>query len=255
MIAELIANQVHPERVLEAVAQRDMTAEVDRLIETLHVQHSGLNDTNTRRAAILDIVNPQTHNLTLHCTDFGNISLKAPQAPTSAELYSVPGHTILFAIHRQPFLVQLYRVTEDKLLMDERVTIYAGHPLWIDGRHFLFDVDTSSHSQQAFIGSINLPDRSADISVYDRDTLRKIAWFPHDDGAARHLVSLQLLEGAEDPGGAKVAEELIYHYHPAVAWHAFQILYQQNRQAALEYVPLLRQLKSQRLDYLLESLH
>ncbi|WP_241392782.1 hypothetical protein [Pseudomonas chlororaphis] len=129
--------------------------------------------------------------------------------------------------------------------------VSEGNPLMVDGRHTLFDCPPAAAHPQAFIGSINLPHRSADISVFDRQSLRKIAWIPHDDGAARFLVSLELLEATQDPGIGTIAEELIYHYHPAVAWKAFQTIYQFNRQTALDYVPLLRQNRC--LDSLLDQ--
>ncbi|MEN5311950.1 hypothetical protein [Pseudomonas koreensis] len=252
MIIECISRKTSPEKIIAIIKNLDMTAEVRKLADTVYDQEK-LTDTNLRRAAILDIVNPHTNTLTLHCTDFGNISIKAPDAAKSAELYSVPGYSILFAINNQSFTVQLYSVTEEQLTIRDSVTISESSPLVIDGRRTLFDCNPSGSGHQAFIGSINLPDRSADISVFDRESLCKIAWFPHDDSAARYLVSLELLEAAQDPGAGKVAEELIYHYHPAVAWRAFQVIYQKDRQTALNYVPLLRQLKNRRLDHLLDQ--
>lgn len=250
MLAELISKKIDPEHILSIIQRADMILEVEKLIDRLPNQEN-FNDANARRAAILDIVNPHTNTLTLHCTDFANISIKAPQPATSSELYSVPGYSILFATHH-PFTLQLYRVTDEQLTIDDRVTVREGHPVLIDGRHTLFDCNPSGQGQ-AFIGSINVPDRSTDISVFDRESLRKVAWFPHDDSAARYLVSLELLGAAQDPGAAKVAEELIYHYHPAVAWRAFQVIYQQDQPTALQYVPLLRQLQNSRLDHLLDQ--
>jgi hypothetical protein len=250
MLAELMSKEIDPEHLLSVIRTTDMTLEVEKLIDRLPNQDN-FNDANARRAAILEIVNPQTHTLTLHCTDFANISIKAPHPATASELYSVPGYSFLFAIHQQPFTLQLYRVTDEQLTIDDRVTVREGHPVLIDGRHTIFDC-TPSDQGQAFIGSLNVPDRSADISVFDRASLHKVAWFPHDDSAARYLVSLELLEAAQDPGAAKVAQELIYHYHPAVAWRAFQVIYQHDQSTALQYVPLLRQLQNSRLDHLLD---
>ncbi|MBV4465846.1 hypothetical protein KVG95_21190 [Pseudomonas sp. SWRI79] len=252
MIAELISKETAPEQIIAIIKSLNMTMEVEKLIDRLHDQKE-LTDANSRRAAILDIVNPHTHTLTLHCSAFGNISLKAPHASKSSALYSVPGYSILFAINHQSFPLQRYRLTEEQLTINDSVTISEGNPVLIDGRHTLFDCHSAGNSHQVFIGSINLPDRSADISVFDRESLRKIAWFPHDDSAAHYLVSLELLEAAQDPGAGKVAAELIYHYHPAVAWRAFQVIYQQDRQTALQRVPLLRQLKNPRLDHLLDQ--
>nr|BFE89809.1 hypothetical protein GCM10020185_03450 [Pseudomonas brassicacearum subsp. brassicacearum] len=53
-------------------------------------------------------------------------------------------------------------------------------------------------------------------------------------------MSLELLETIQDPEGVRVAGELIYHYHPAVAWKAFQMLYRADPQNALSYVPSLK---------------
>ncbi len=252
MITDIISNKISLEKIVDTIKHTDMTREVRNLFDALNTQKN-MTDESLRRATILDIVNPHTNNLTIYCTDYGNISIKAPHTSKSSELYSVPGYSILFAINNQSFTIQLYSISEEKLTLKDSVIISEGDPLVIDGRYTLFDCNPSGEGHQAFIGSINLPDRSADISVFDRESLCKIAWFPHDDSAARYLVSLELLEAAQDPGVGKVAEELIYHYHPAVAWRAFQVIYQKDRQIALDYVPLLRQLKNDHLNHLLDN--
>ncbi|VVO94560.1 hypothetical protein [Pseudomonas fluorescens] len=251
MLTTLISQETNPEKIIEIIKKLDMTAEVKKLFAALGNQVK-TTDTNVHRAALLDIVNPNTNTLTLHCNDFSNISIKTPSTSNSSALYSAPGYSIFFAINHQSFTIQRYSVTEEWLTKKDSVTVSEGNPVVIDGRDTLLDCNPPGEGDQAFIGSINLPDRSADISVFDRKSLRKIAWFPHDDSAARYLVSLELLEAAQDPDAAKVAEEVIYHYHPAVAWRAFQMIYQKDRHNALHYVPLLRQLQNRRLDYLLD---
>ena len=64
------------------------------------------------------------------------------------------------------------------------------------------------------------------------------------------LFSLELFEAVKDPEVEKVAEELIYHVHPAVAWRAFQVIFKRDRKAALHYIPIMRQLKNHRVDRL-----
>ncbi len=252
IITECLSEKISPEKIISLIKNLDMTAEVKSISNTVY-DRIKRTDTTLHQAAILDVVNLHTNTLTLHYTDFGNISIKTPHTAKSAELYSVPGHSILFAINNQSFTVQLYRITEEQLTIKERVTISENNPLVIDGRHTLFEYIPSDSGNPAFIGSINLPDLTADICVFNRDSLRKIAWFPHDDSAARYLVSLELLESIQDPGACKVAEELIYHYHPAVAWRAFQVIYQKDPLAAPNYVPLLRQLKNSHMDHLLDQ--
>lgn len=254
MIRTLISKKLTPIEITALIKTSNMTAEIKGLISNLNVQPTFTSPVS-RRAAIMNITNPHTGTVTLHCTDIGNISIKAPQ-PLSlpSPLYSVPGQSILFAINKQPFKIQLYTVADDRLIMSNTVIVDESNPLPIDGTQTLFDCDPMGQGHNVFIGSINLPDRSADIGVFDRTSLRKIAWFPHDDSAARYLVSLELLEAAQDPETGKVAEELIYHYHPAVAWKAFQVLHQADRQAALHYMPLLRNLQNSRLNHLLDQL-
>jgi hypothetical protein len=159
----------------------------------------------------------------------------------------------LFAINGESFPIQLYQLEDECLTRAERVSVDGNNPLFVDGAKVLFDSNPDGNGQPAFIGSINLPERTADIGVFDPDSLRKIAWFPHDDSAARFLASLELLEAAQDPGACKVAEELIYHYHPAVAWKAFQIISRTDLQAALNCAPLLRNLQNSRLNHLLDQ--
>lgn len=252
MISTLISRKRSATKVKNLVQTLDMTTEINSLISDLEQQKKWA-DKSARRAAIMRTTNPHTKTITLLCTDFGNISLKAPHvSPTAPTLYSIPGQTILFAINKQSFVVQLYAIKDDRLISKEAVIISEGNPLHIDGRRTLFDANPMGQGHQAFIGSINLPRRSADISVFDRASLRKIAWFPHDDSSARYLVSLELLQSVQDPHTCKVAQELIHHYHPAVAWQAFQLMHQADRQAAQRYVPLLRKLENPRLNDLLD---
>ncbi|TMU73950.1 hypothetical protein FGA82_22025 [Pseudomonas fluorescens] len=159
----------------------------------------------------------------------------------------------MFATNAQSFTVDLYSVFDDHLVFKDRAVVREGQPLLIEGRHTLFDCPPCPQNPSAVIGSLNWPDRTVDVRVFDRESLRKIAWFPHNESAARFLVSLQLLEATQDPGLGKIAEELIYHHHPAVAWKVFQVIEHLSPQAAAHYVPLLRQLDNRRLDGLLDQ--
>ncbi|SEE48976.1 hypothetical protein SAMN04490188_4084 [Pseudomonas kilonensis] len=202
----------------------------------------------------MNITNAHTGTLMLHQTNIGNICIKSATFDSrSSALYSVPGQSILFTLDR-PFEIQRYTVNEHRVEKADRVIIDKRNPFVIDGRDTLFDHIQTCRQPAKLTGRINLPDRAADISVFDRITLRKIAWLPHDESAARYLTSLELLETIQDPNSVKVAEELVYHYHCAVVWKAFQILYRADRHKALTYVPLLKKHKSARLDRLLHPL-
>ncbi|WP_053149780.1 hypothetical protein [Pseudomonas sp. P97.38] len=230
-----------------------MAAQVKQLVIDLHNQESFSNP-QTRRAAIMNMTNPHTGTLTLHCTTLGNLTIKATTADNrSSSLYSIPGHSILFAIH-QPFDIQCYALNGPVLAKADRLRVTPGNPLVVDGRQTLLDDCQPDRPSRALIGRINLPDRSADIAVFDRTSLRKVAWLPHDASAARYLVSLELLEAVQDPKGVRVAAELVYHYHPAVAWKAFQILHRADPQSAAQFVPLLKKHRNARLDRLLQPL-
>jgi hypothetical protein len=253
MIKTLLDPDLTPSQLITNIKALDMSVEVKNLADQLPEQTAHTLD-SSHRAEIMKLTNIHTGTLTLHCNKSGNISLKAPDnAPTSEQLYSVPGNSVLFAINAESFSIQLYALKEDHLTRAELVIVDASNPLFIDGTKVLFDSNPTGNGHPAFIGSINLPDRSADISVFDRTSLNKIAWFPHDDSAARYLVSLELLEAAQDPGALRVAEELIYHYHPAVAWKAFKVIQQTDLRAALQHVPLLRNLQNSRLNLLLDQ--
>ncbi|MGL6246677.1 hypothetical protein [Pseudomonas sp.] len=253
MIKTLLNPDLKPSEILTSIKALNMSTEVKNLADELPKQTAHTGD-SSHSAEILRLTNTHTGTLTLHCNKSGNISLKAPDnAAASEQLYSVPGNSILFAINAESFSVQLYALEEDHLIREELVVVDSSNPLFIDGTKVLFDSNPTGNGHPAFIGSINLPDRSADISVFDRASLSKVGWFPHDDSAARYLVSLELLEAAQDPEACRVAEELVYHYHPAVAWKAFQVIQQTDPQAALSYVPLLRNLQNNRLDFLLDQ--
>ncbi|WP_251010262.1 hypothetical protein [Pseudomonas fluorescens] len=253
MLNNLITTKLPPEHIADKIKTLDMTAEINQLITHLGVQ-STLATTQSRRAAIMNITNLHTGTITLHSTSIGNISIKALTAETaSSPLYSVPGQSVVFAVDR-PFKVQRYTLSAHQLEKSDVVIIDKNNPLIIDGGRTVFDYLPLGPEPGGLTGRINWPDRSADISVFHRVSLRKVAWLPHDESAARYLVSLELLETIQDPERTRVAEELVYHYHPAVAWKAFQVLYQADPQIALNYVPLLKQHQDTRLDNLLAPL-
>ncbi|CAI8944317.1 MULTISPECIES: hypothetical protein [Pseudomonas] len=253
MIKNLLNPDLTPAQLISSIKTINMGNEINNLADQLVNQTVNTLD-SSRRAAIMKATNIHTGTLTLHCNKDGNISLKAPDnAPAQEQLYSVPGNSVLFAINGQSFSIQLYKLAGEYLTRAQHVIVDTDHPLYIDGTQTLYDSNPTGNGHPAFIGSINMPVRSADISVFDRLSLRKIAWFPHDDSAARFLVSLELLDAAQDPDACKVAQELIYHYHPAVAWKAFQVLGRTDPQAALKCVPLLRNLQNGRLNQLLDQ--
>lgn len=253
MIKTLLNFDLTPSQIITRIKTLNMSTEVKNLAEQLSKQTASTSEPSYR-AAIMKLTNTHTGTLTLHCNQNGNISLKVPDnAPMPEQLYSVPGNSVLFAINAEAFSIQLYEVEDEHLTLGEQVIVDASNPLFIDGTKTLFDSNPSGTGHSAFIGSFNFPDKSADIHVFDRASLQKIAWFPHDDSAARYLVSLELLEAAHDPGAGKVAEELIYHYHPAVAWKAFQMIHLVNPATALGYAPLLRNLQNTRVNDLLDQ--
>ncbi|MBC3361941.1 hypothetical protein [Pseudomonas sp. SWRI154] len=253
MIKNLITKKFSPTHIAKKIKTLDMTSETKQLISQL-IDKPEFSRKSFRRATIMNIANAHTGTLVLHQTSIGNISIKsATFDASSSPLYSVPGQSILFALDR-PFEIQRYTLNEHRIEKADRVIIDKKNPLIIDGRHTLFDYIQTCPKPAKLTGRINLPNRAADINVFDRITLRKIAWLPHDESAARYLTSLELLETIQDPEAVKVAEELIYHYHPAVVWKAFQILYEADRHKALAHVALLKKHKSARLDSLLHPL-
>lgn len=252
MIKTLISSELHPEQIVSTLKTLDLTTEVKHLAALLH-QQTADGPELSKGAAILSSTNIHTGTLSLYYNASGNISLKAPDnAPASPQFYSVPGNSFLFAINAQSYCVQLYALADDNLIPGPHVTVDADNPLFIDGTKVLYDSNPTGNGHLAFIGSLNFPDKSADIRVFERGSLRKCAWFPHDKSAAHYLVSLELLEAAQDPDSSKVAEELIYHYHPAVAWKAFQLIHGADPCNARGYVPQLRKLQNNHLNRLLD---
>lgn len=248
MITELLDTDLEPEPILDTLNKNNMTSEVNTLcnlldtrIKTLGIQHY--------KAQALNSTNPYTRTLTLYYNAAGNISIKAPDSTTASPyFYSVPGKTFLFSINNTPFNVQRYTIEDDQLSLGDNTTVDDGQALYIDGTKELFECD-----QEVLSASINLIDRRADIAVFDRRTLKKVAWLPNDESAARFLVSLELLEAAADPHARKVAEELIYHQHPAVTWKAFNVIAQEDKAAALAYAPVMRLLQNEQLNRYLDA--
>jgi len=253
MIKHLISRPLPLDDIMKKIKTLDMTAEINELVTALDGNATS-DSVQSRRATIMRIANPHTKTLTLHCTGIGNISVATITTnKPSPHLFSVPGQSILFALD-QSFEVQRYIRHETKLEKTDLITVSPNHPLLIDGNRTVFEYVQMHRGSTGLAGRINLLDKSSDIGVFDRASLKKVAWLPHDESAARYLVSLELLETIRDPKGAIVAEELIYHYHPAVAWKAFQMLYQVAPQHALSYLPLLRKHQNPRLDQLLHPL-
>jgi hypothetical protein len=254
MIKNLVNSRLRPKQLIAAIEKLDMTAEIKQLASQLH-ERSADSAGLPEGAAILHSTNVHTGTLTLYYNASGNISLKSPNnSRTSPHLYSVPGASVLFSINAQPYCVQLYAVEDDHLTPTAQITVDARNPLFIDGTKVLYESNPEGTGHPAFIGSINFPDPRADISVFDYESLRKVGWFPHDQSAARYLVALELLEAVRDPDTVKVATELIYHFHPAVAWRAFQLLHACDPHASHQYAGQLRKLHNAHLDGLLTRL-
>ncbi|WP_238964460.1 hypothetical protein [Pseudomonas sp. AF32] len=253
MIKNLISNPLPLEDIMKRIKTLNMATEINELVTTL-CNNETLATAQSRRATIMRMVNPHTNTLTLHCTGIGNITLTTiTHNRPSPHLFSVPGKSILFALD-QPFEVQRYARHDNELEKTDLVTVSPNKPLVIEGSRTVFDYGQVHRASTGLAGRINLLNKSSDIGVFDRTSLKKVAWLPHDESAARYLVSLELLETIRDPKVATVAEELIYHYHPAVAWKAFQLLYQAAPQHASGYIPLLKKHQSSRLDQLLGPL-
>lgn len=248
MITQLLDTNLSPTHILDLITKNNMTTEVKKLSSAL-ASHNRTLDNQRYKVQALNSTNTYTGTLVLHYNATGNISIKAPDStPASAYFYSVPGKTFLFSINNQPFNVQRYTIIENSLIPGDCTAVSEKQPLYIDGSKELFECD-----HDVLSASINLIDRRADITVFDRRTLQKVAWLPNDEGAARFLVSLELLEAAADPGARKVAEELVYHQHPAVAWKAFTIIAREDKAAALAYAPVMRLLQSEQLNRHLDA--
>ncbi|WP_347905438.1 hypothetical protein [Pseudomonas purpurea] len=198
--------------------------------------------------------NCQAGTITLASSSRGNVSIKVPGLGAAAQLYSVPGHCVLFALQPHAYAITRYRIEGECLTRHEHVVVDARHPVHINGAHELFEQTSDGQENAGVIASFNFPDKTADIQVFDRSTLQKTGWFPADDSAARFLTCLELLEGVADPHTFQVAEELIYHYHPGVAWKAFQQIHHASPNRAQQYVRMLGKHHNPRLNTLLERI-
>ncbi|WP_236196834.1 hypothetical protein [Pseudomonas glycinae] len=247
MITKLLTNSLSPSELLQKIRTCNMRAEVEKLVKTINNKNK-TPEHILYKTRILNITNLHNNNLTLYCNDIGNISIKIPDNnAASPYMYSIPGKTFLFSIDGHSFDVQHYQIDDNGLKHIGSVTINEGSPLYIDGTKELYEC-----APDIAFGAMTLVDRRADISVYDRQTLQKVAWLPNDQSAARFLVALELLEVAQDPQRRKVAEELVYHSHAAVAWNAFNVIAEQDRQAALAYAPVMRLLRNDKLNSFLD---
>lgn len=251
MMMSLLGSNLSPQQIRDRLQGLDLTSEVKQRLQQLQDDPQP-SSAQSRHGAIMSRTNCQTNTFTLAASSRGNASLKMPGRRATAPLYSVPGHCVLFAINQRSFTVTRYRIQDERLTQPEHRVVDVQHPLHIDGQHELFEHTPCAHD--AFMGSFNFPDKTADIQVFDRSTRQKIGWFPVDDSAARFLACLELLEGVADPQATQVAEELIYHYHPGVAWKAFQQIYHANPNRAQQYVRMLGKHRNPRLDTLLERI-
>lgn len=247
MITQLLDNSLPPSSILQYISQSNINHEIKTLIKALNLQKEQSN-IDQYKAHILDTANLHTGTLTLHYNETGNISIRMPQdLKQLPSIYSLPGKTFLFTIDNTSFSVQRYTIGDNGLKDNGSIIINGQNPLYIDGAETLYECTSN-----IAYGSLTLVDKQADISVFDRQTLQKIAWLPNDESAARFLVSLELLAAAEDTHRRKVAEELVYHTHPAVAWSAFNAIAEEDRQAALVYAPVMRLLQNDKLNEFLD---
>ncbi|WP_438301321.1 hypothetical protein [Pseudomonas sp. NMS19W] len=248
MITQLLNNNLSPPELLQKIRTCNMRLEIEKLAQTINNKNN-TSENNHYKTHILNITNLHNNNLTLHYNETGNISIKVPGSNTqSPYIYSIPGKTFLFSIDGNPFSVQHLLIDDNGLKRIGSTTITEDTPLYIDGTKELYEC-----APDIAFGAMTLVDRRADISVYDRQTLQKVAWLPNDESAARFLVALELLEVVRDPQRRKVAEELVYHTHAAVAWNAFNAIAEQDRQAALAYAPVMRLLQNDKLNSFLDE--
>jgi transcription initiation factor IIF auxiliary subunit len=123
MIKTLLDPDLTPSQLITNIKALDMSVEVKNLADQLPEQTAHTLD-SSHRAEIMKLTNIHTGTLTLHCNKSGNISLKAPDnAPTSEQLYSVPGNSVLFAINAESFSIRLYALKEDHLTRAELVIV------------------------------------------------------------------------------------------------------------------------------------
>ncbi|WP_133295888.1 hypothetical protein [Pseudomonas sp. AFG_SD02_1510_Pfu_092] len=168
------------------------------------------------------------------------VTLDLARAEGVAEhLYSTSGHCVWFAPPGFSYALRVYRRDGSQLVDPECVVIAQHAPLLVRGDDHVVCLNPwGAPAHLAF--SLSVPVAGSDIVVYERERLTSIAWFPADSQVSRFIVLLQALQTIGDPALVQVADQLVYHPHPALRWQAFQILIKHMPQKRDEYCLLLR---------------
>lgn len=162
--------------------------------------------------------------ITICYDDKCNISVNFPKESSFHHVMTYPGTTILFPLINE-FSVNYYTIDPDleKIVKTERKKISAAEPLYIDGVKNTYDFHDEIN---CLVANLNYPEITEDIDVYNKKTFAKDFWFMADKNSARYLFILEALTSIKDKGALNVAREIIYHYHPAVQWEAYRIIYE-----------------------------
>jgi len=221
-VEALLSEGSAPQALLHQVKNHDMGALVARQWQgfTQRVLHK---PEQARKALLCQSVAHFSERLRLNSQQ-DEVSLDVTRVSEAAQhLYSSSGYGIWFAPEGFDYELTLFRRQGDRLVEPQVVRVSAQAPVLVEGDAQVVDV-CSPQSREHLVFSLNVPVPGSDIEVFDRRTLSRIAWFAADVQVSRFLMLLDALQVLEDSNLQQIADELLYHPHPAVRWQAFQVL-------------------------------
>ncbi|KWB69834.1 hypothetical protein WL40_12550 [Burkholderia ubonensis] len=254
LIDEILASAYSPTKMLQWIKYADMAEVVRQLMYSFEVSLLD-KESIARRAAIMRAVNGCSKTFTLHASDNATVNVTLLKRSDHPEyLYASSGWSIFFTLGNHTFSVTRFEINGDQLTDARRELVTSANPILIDHARTVASCDIDYDEPTSLVFNINVPGSHTDVVVYDRDTLTSVAWFPGDNNVTRFLVALEALESTCDPHADLVCKELIYHYHPAVRWHAFRLLHQLAPEAARGLLPILRADSDPTLNGLIDTL-
>ncbi|MDH5929535.1 MULTISPECIES: hypothetical protein [Vibrio] len=201
-----------------------------------------------KQAKLLSCISSKSKSILIHKGEVSNISLCLSNNEEK-NIIQFPGITILFSVH-QTFSIEKHTTNADNnmIVSSEILTISQNTPALIDGSKNAYSFLESS----VLVGNLSFP-KNSDINVFDSSTGEKKYWFTTDNAVLRALFTMTAMESLDSSHLLDVAKEYIYHYHPAVAWHAFRIIYEFKDKDINKYKSLILKSGNSRTQQLIKE--
>ena len=217
------------------------------LIKNKFEDIEGLTGIN-KQSRLLDYISSKSQSMLIHKGDVSNISI-CLSTNNKEHIIQFPGKTLLFSVHEEFKIIKHTTNVENNRIVDnETLTVSKDNSVLIDG-----DIHAYTFlSNNVLVGNLSFPERK-DINIFDLSTRKKKYWFPTDSSVARALFTIKAMEELSSIRLLDVAKEYVYHYHPAVAWAAFRVIYRLDYSQREKYKKLILKSGNERTRQLVDE--